>query len=250
MKPALGFQWVNPLKQWADIPAGAKLQQAESNIINDRLQYCFGQHLIKVGRLSSAIQTPSSLIDHQINLVSSIDVNESFGLVTEFDEIAIQSNSIDAIIVNHVIEYCADPHQVLRELHRILLPNGNMVISIFNPFSFLLFYKFLPGGQYHNFKHGRFFSVGRIKDWMDLLGFEVVDEQKLFFSKLGQESETLDASTWPKIVKSVLPWCAGVTVLTVKKREWPLTPIRPRLRYKTVFNPSVSNPSVNTKNRS
>ena len=249
MKPALGFQWINPLTKWASIPAGERLKRTEAIVINDRLQYCFGQYMVKVGSLSCELDTPTCLINKQINLASSIELNDKFGLITEFDELAIQSNSIDAIVVSHVIEYCADPHQVLRELHRVLLPNGNMIISFFNPLSFLFLYKLWPSSKYKEFKRGRFFSVARIKDWMDLLGFEVVDEHKLFYSQIGQDKKVLDNGTWPTLMKNIFPWCAGVTVLTVKKREWPLTPIRPRLRYKTVFNPSVGRPSVNTKTK-
>ena len=247
MKPALGYRWVLPLSQWQNIPAGELLLKAESTIINERLQYCFGQHLLKVGALSCDVQTPQSLINHQINLNSEYSRSSNVGVVSEFDEMAFQSNSIDAAVVSHVIEFCADPHQVLRELHRVLLPNGNMIISVFNPLSFLFFNKLWFGTQFRQFRQGRFFTIGRIKDWMSLLGFEVIDEQSLFYSRLGQSGQELDLGTWPKIVKSIMPWASAVTVLTVKKREWPLTPVRPRLRYKTVFNPSVGRPSVNTK---
>lgn len=250
LKPAIGYRWVLPINDWQSIPVGHLLQKAETAIINERLQYCFGQHLLKVGALSCELKTPQSLINHQINLTSDYNSSSKAGIISEFDEMAFQSNSIDAAVVSHVIEFCADPHQVLRELHRVLIPNGNMIISVFNPLSFLATNKLWFGSQFQQFRQGRFFTLSRIKDWMSLLGFEVIDEQSLFYSRLGQSGEQLDTGTWPKLIKTVMPWAAGVTVLTVKKREWPLTPVRPRLRYKTVFNPSVSRPTVNTKNTS
>lgn len=246
MKPALGYRWIKPLQTWHQIPIGQLLHEKESEVINDRLQYCFGQHLIKLGSLSSDINTSCSFIDHQINVGSELNSSSAVGVISEFDELPFQSNSVGAVVANHVIEYCADPHQVLRELHRVLIANGNLVISIFNPFSLIALQRFVPSSFYHDFKKGRFFTVGRVKDWLNLLGFEIVDEQQMFYTRLGQQHEHLDEGTWPKFIKTLMPWSAGVTVITAKKREWPLTPVRPRLRYKTIFRPTITGTTAST----
>lgn len=265
LKPALGYKWVSPLLNWQSIPMGQTLKDSEQKVIDERLQYCFGHHLLKVGSLSASISTHTSVIPHQVNLHTENDTLKSGGIVGEFDEWPLLSNSIDAVLLTHLIEYCPDPHQVLREVHRVLMPNGNVIISLFNPWSMLTLHKYFPNQQYKSFKNGRFFSTSRVKDWLSLLGFEVIDESSLFYStffvekskkqrKATNEEELLadntnnhsvDSSAFSNILKTIMPWAAGVKIITAKKREWPLTPIRPRARHKTVFSPAISNRSFN-----
>ncbi|HEX5393555.1 MAG TPA: class I SAM-dependent methyltransferase [Rhodocyclaceae bacterium] len=82
------------------------------------------------------------------------------------------SNSVDLVVLPHVLEFDANPHQVLREVERVLVPEGQVLITGFNPFS-------LWGAKRRFGRHGRgapwegrYISVPRLRDWFALLGFE------------------------------------------------------------------------------
>ena len=51
------------------------------------------------------------------------------------EELPFTSQSLDLVILPHVLEFAADPHAVLREVERVLMPEGRVVISGFNPAS-------------------------------------------------------------------------------------------------------------------
>lgn len=82
------------------------------------------------------------------------------------------ANSVDLVVLPHVLEFDENPHQVLREVERVLVPEGSVVVAGFNPFSLwgarrkLSRLKELPPWR------GHYISVPRLKDWFALLGLE------------------------------------------------------------------------------
>lgn len=244
MKPALGYNQIDSVDSWQQLPKGESLLALECELVREKLRLCFGQHLVKLGGLSSQIDTSECLINHQINLINGTSRNSHSGVISELDELPFQESSVDAVLANHVLEFCPDPHQVLRELHRILIANGNLVLTIVNPVSMMSFARLWPFKSHKPFWKGRFFSVSRVKDWLNLLGFEVTEEAYCGYSTLLGNSKLTDKERTAAIFSSVLPKSGAVCILVAKKRQWPLTPIRPRVRYKTAFSPAVRSASL------
>ena len=73
----------------------------------------------------------------------------------------------------HVLEFHGDPHQILREVERILIPDGQLVITGFNPLSLWGLRRKLPKCPDAFPLNGNYISVLRLKDWLQLLNFEV-----------------------------------------------------------------------------
>lgn len=96
-------------------------------------------------------------------------------VINRYEELPFATNSIDLVVMPHILEFAEEPHQVLREVDRVLVPEGQIVLTGFNPVSLwglrqlmarLGMAPFLP-------REGQFISLPRIKDWMKLLSFEV-----------------------------------------------------------------------------
>jgi SAM-dependent methyltransferase len=73
----------------------------------------------------------------------------------------------------HALEFHDDPHQILREVERILIPDGQLVITAFNPISLWGLRRKLPKHPDTFPLNGNYISVLRLKDWLQLLNFEV-----------------------------------------------------------------------------
>ncbi len=93
----------------------------------------------------------------------------------DFTELPFASQSLDLVVLPHVLEFIAEPHQVLREVERVLIPEGQVIICGFNPTSLwgmrqaagrLTGAHFLP-------QNGEFIRLPRLKDWLKLLNMEV-----------------------------------------------------------------------------
>ena len=101
--------------------------------------------------------------------------NANVAVIYDLTDMPFASQSLDLIILPHVLEFSSEPHQVLREVERVLIPEGRLVICGFNPASLwgvrqmvgrLSGAPFLP-------LDGEFISVPRLKDWLKLLNLEV-----------------------------------------------------------------------------
>lgn len=86
-------------------------------------------------------------------------------------QLPFANNSVDLVVLPHVLDFTTHPHQVLREVERILLPEGRVVLTGFNPWS-LWGVKRILAGRTNTPWSGKFFSLPRIKDWLQLMGLE------------------------------------------------------------------------------
>lgn len=95
--------------------------------------------------------------------------------VARFEELPFDTQSLDLVVLPHVLEFADDPHQVLREVERVLRPEGRVIVSALNPVSLWGAHQatisrvrtgFLP-------REGRFIGLPRLRDWLKLLGFEL-----------------------------------------------------------------------------
>jgi SAM-dependent methyltransferase len=92
-------------------------------------------------------------------------------------QLPLASQSLDLLILPHGLELTADPRHVLREAERVLMPEGRMIISGFNPLSTWGLRHSLTGERRRRAAgapwDARFIGLLRLKDWLNLLGFEL-----------------------------------------------------------------------------
>jgi len=100
--------------------------------------------------------------------------------VTDFSALPFSANSLDLVVLPHALELTPDPHAALREVERVLVPEGRVVICGLNPASLWALRMRrerltrrlgieptdLPPA-------GELIGYWRLRDWLRLLGFEV-----------------------------------------------------------------------------
>jgi len=128
----------------------------------------------------------------------------------------------------HILEFSDNPHQTLREAARVLVPEGHVMLTIFNPMSFWGLKKRMIKAKSYPW-YGQFFSLSRIKDWLALLGLEVVDVQ--FFSHelpINNEKWLKRLSFIETIGRRWWPMMGGQYVIVAKKRVVNITLLKPK----------------------
>jgi len=96
-------------------------------------------------------------------------------VVHDVADLPFASQSLDLVVLPHVLEFAREPHQVLREVERVLIPEGQVIICGFNPAS-LWGLRQAAGritGNYFLPLNGEFIHLPRLKDWLKLLNMEV-----------------------------------------------------------------------------
>jgi SAM-dependent methyltransferase len=102
-------------------------------------------------------------------------------LVTDFSALPFEANSLDLVVLPHSLELNTDPHATLREVERVLVPEGKLVICCLNPASLWglrqrrahLYRRLGAGNKLFLPDAGDFIGYRRLRDWLRLLSFEV-----------------------------------------------------------------------------
>ena len=90
------------------------------------------------------------------------------------EELPFESQSIDLLVLPHTFECTEHPHEVLREVERVLVPEGRVVISGFNPWSLWGARSRIPGlDPWMPQDPAVQVSLARLKDWFKLLSLEL-----------------------------------------------------------------------------
>lgn len=241
MKPALRSKKPIYPTSWEQLPAGPELQSHIEDCLSEDSRRFFGYHFVKVGCLSGEINLPSCTIKHIINVVNPLCVeagkkNKASLLIADPHDLPLAENSVDAFLLALELDFSRDPHQIVREVARSLIPNGHLVIVGFNPFSLAGLFRFLPLKSNTMLRQARFFSSMRIKDWLHLLGFEVVEQHQLIFSSLMLKHQSPWLLKIEKLCRRYLPIFSSIYVIVAKKRVVPLSLIKPKWKPSPKFS--------------
>lgn len=239
MKPALSDKDRTSPYDWQQFSQGQALTDAISRQLQPWWQQIFGYYMLKVGDLSCQMDTSHCKIQHHIGVGR---FSPQASLLAEADALPVAQNSVDAVLLNHCLEYTADPHHVVREAHRVLMPDGYLLLSGINPYSSVGLLKWLPGLAQKYPWHGRFFSASRVKDWLHLIGFEVLSEQRFFCSAM--LAKDYKATRWQLWSEQHLNYFGASYLLVARKRELPLTPIKPKWQLSPAFTQQVKGVSA------
>src|SRR5437868_3054829 len=158
----------NTLHAWFATPLGKYLLEKEQAYLDDVTPDIFGFHALQLG-LPQVDLLRESRIAHRMR-IAPFDQPD---LLAKTHELPIATQSIDMVLLPHVLEFAAEPHAVLREVDRVMMPEGRLVILGFNPWSLWGLRSSLGPSRDEYPWNGRFMSLLRVKDWLALLGFEV-----------------------------------------------------------------------------
>ena len=169
--------------------------------------------------------------------VPTDSVVEDTLILDAFEALPIASDSIDLLVLPHVLEFCSDPHQVLREAQRVLRPDGKLMISGFNPVSFWgarqLFMRPLPSRLSRPYlpEEGQFISAPRLRDWCKLLSFDIESTQYGCFAPPCRSDIWLKRWDFLEGVGDRLwPICGAIHFTTAVKRVVGMRLVGPALR--------------------
>ena len=218
------------LRQWYQTPLGEAVEKQECMAMEELLPSLFGYHLVQLSEHGTSKYLGKSTIRHHV-IVDTDDHNVDCGISLRANahQVSIASDSVDAVLLPHTLDVDMAPHQVLREVDRILVPEGKVVVIGFNPWS--------SWGMRHMFNlwssknpwNLRFISPFRLKDWLTLLGFEI-ETVKTFFHRppLMHPLAVRKLQFMDRLGNNIWPAFGGIYILVANKKVSTMTPIRPR----------------------
>jgi len=188
------------LPQWLKTPAGEYLLAWEQRHLDQAVADVFGFHALQLGlpelealaanRMPHrwlAVESPPAAAEARAEGgVESLPASPAKAAITlhcHFDALPFESASLDLVVLPHSLELARDPHLTLREVERVLVPEGRVLILGFNPASLWgtrqrlgrLRRRLGLGTDRDLFlpRAGEFIGYRRLRDWLRLLSFEV-----------------------------------------------------------------------------
>lgn len=218
------------LRDWLGQLPGACVREEENRCLEELLEELFGYYLVRVDVCGwDGVVLEGSRIRMQLGITCPGQSGGGLPVVhARSEQLPIASDSIDVVLLQHTLDFCADPHQVLREAERILIPEGKLIVVGFNPWGQWGLWRLLARYGRHQPWRGRFLSRGRLHDWLALLGFDLARSHWLFYRPpLGQRWLMERLAFLEHLRPNWLSPLAAVHVTLAVKRVSTLTPIRP-----------------------
>jgi SAM-dependent methyltransferase len=187
------------LQGWLRSPLGQYLMAWECRQFDLAVADVFGFHALQLG-LPEIDALAANRMPHR--WLATPVPQPGAQLVTEYSALPFPANSLDLVVMPHALELSPDPHATLREVERVLVPEGRVIITGLNPLSLWglrqrrarlyrrlgLAPSFLPQDE--------FIGYLRLRDWVRLLGFEVEAGRFGCYRPAFQSEGWLDRVDW------------------------------------------------------
>lgn len=227
---------VQALSDWLATPTGRYLMQWEQAQLDAVVDDLFGYHALQLGLPQLPALAVNRMPHRWVAVPEAADAQDPspgapLALVTHAAALPFQESSLDLVVLPHTLELSADPHAVLREVQRVLVPEGRVVICGFNPLSLWGLRQtrarmlrrvglgatwcgtlFLP-------QVGDLIAPHRLRDWLKLLSFDVQRCQMGCFRPAVTSKRWLDRFAWMDAVgKQSWPFLGSAYFVVATKK--------------------------------
>ncbi|MAS82837.1 MAG: hypothetical protein CMF45_09125 [Legionellales bacterium] len=214
---------------WFSGSLGRMVYAAEIEKLENILQGLFGYHILQYGYSAESNYLAASQIKNKSTLLlENTEVDSSItAIYANAEELPIAIDCVDVIVLPHVLEYYKDVHKILREMERILISDGHVVIIGINPLSLWGLWNMFRFCSDEISWRGRLVSISRLKVWLLLLNFEIKELTRFFFlPPLNNHNLLKKLMPLELLGRYCWPIFGGLYVVVAKKRTVPLNPLK------------------------
>lgn len=234
---------LNEQQRWYQSTAGLYLRAKEQALYDQAVVDLFGFNALQMGCLQMDLLS-NSRIPNRFTADEWHVATPNNHLSCSDDFLPFAEQSLDLLLLPHRLEFSSRPHQTLREAERVLLHEGHLLISGFNPMSTWGFAgklkKIFSSKQTYPW-HGHFIGLTRMKDWLALLGFEIISVQ------MACHIPPFEAASWQQrfcfLDQLGGNMLGGVYFIVAKKRVTGMTPIKPNWKGASLASHLITRPT-------
>ena len=231
------------IDEWYQTPLGQQLFDDLKTRLDPVLATTFGYHSLQIGCTNLANRLLESCrVKRQFSLGS---VNDGVDLQAYPSLLPVAADSVDLVVLMHHLSNTTEPHAILREVSRVLIPEGKLIIIDFNPLSLWGVRHFFQSWLEQTPWSGHYYTARRLVDWMQLLGFDQQKHYRVgYMPPISRGSATRRLSWLEKGLKNWLKFSGALNVLVFDKNISPMTPIRHRWVTRKLLPGKIARPSV------
>ncbi len=217
------------LDAWFGSSLGRVLLTAERAVVGAALEDVFGRQFLQLGHWGTSSETFLPLARTPRRALVA-EPGACGACVSHAAQLAIQTQSVDAVLLPHTLEFEPEPQAVIREVDRVLVGEGHVLVLGFEPVG--------PWALRHLLARGSFppglvgtLSRRRLRDWLALLGFDIIETRRFLHALplAGIEQGAMTRGL-ERLGRRLDGRLGSAYLIKAKKRVYTLTPIRPRSR--------------------
>lgn len=212
---------------WLDTPLGQYLAAAESAWFDRVAADIFGYRAVQI-----ELPRMGCLQKNRMPWRITAGMSAGVDLRCQPEQLPFGEQSLDLLALPHVLDFVEDPHAMLREAARVLMPEGRLLITGFNPWSLWGLRRLKPGEIQQGAPWlGNALALSRLKDWLALLGLETLRGEFLCYSLPLQREGWLGKTRFLELAGDRWwPTAGSVYCLEVVKRVKGMRIIEPQWR--------------------
>ncbi len=233
------------LTAWWHGPLGRALISAESELLAEALEDVFGWELLQVGVWGDSRELLMGSRTRRQTIVAAGYHREYADVVGRPSHLPVTSDCVDAVLLPHTLEFAVDPYAIVREVDRVLVGEGQLLVLGFRPWSLWGLRVLASRGAFPPGMR-RILSDRRVRDWLVLLGYEIVTVRRYLYCSPWSSGGSNGHDNGRILRRGLInPLPAGAYLLKARKRVYALTPpIRPRLRERPAVIPGLVKPTT------
>jgi SAM-dependent methyltransferase len=235
------------LSAWWESPLGRALLAAEAELLSAALEDVFGWELLQIGAWGNARELLAGSRTRRKSLIAAAAFPCGANIIARPSQLPVIGDCVDAALLPHTLEFSPDPYAVLREVDRVLVGEGQLLVLGFRPWSA---WGMRARWSRSGFPPGmrRILSERLLREWLVLLGFEVIAAQRyLYLSPWSRGLSTGEGAGRMLRRGLTYPLPAGGYLLKARKRVYALTPVRPRMREKAAVIGGLVKPTTRSQ---
>lgn len=232
------FEGPAELRHWFNTPIGEVYRHAESALLSKKLSENFRAEVLQIDFVGWEDEFHEAMRFAHYTILDNkaTDKTKYTRVVGQPSSLPIDTHSVDIVIMPHTLEFDDNPHQVLREVNRVLKPEGIVLLMGFNPWAFWHVPRFFPQTKRKTPWNGKFISRYRLIDWLKLLNFEIeVSQGCCLFPLRKNKSFNTNHSMVEKLL-AWLPFVPAAYFIMAVKRVSKGTPVFQLQQLKDTFS--------------
>lgn len=229
-------------EEWLKTPLGEALLQQEARVVEEALDGIFGEYCLQLGLWGDKRTFLRFTRTQRCSLIAETAEGEP-SAIAEMHRLPVESDSLDAVLLPHTLDYTDRQHAILREVDRVLRSNGHVVILGFKPLGLWGLRRLVPGA---GMPPGADYLISerRLRDWLQLLDMRIQSASHYFFHWPLPGNKARGSKKWERRGQAWWPELAACYMLTAQKRVSTLTQVRPLWRRKPQVVAGLAEPST------
>lgn len=212
--------------QWFQTPPGRRVLSQVQRALDQLIPAIPGQVALQIGGPRGVSFLTSGRLSYSAWAYDAMSCcKHDHAIYVDYTALPIESDSVNLVVLAFALETASHPHAILAEVYRVLRPGGQVIILGLNGMSLWAWGCRLRRSD-HFIQNAHFYSVWRLKRWLNAIGYGIIRNQTMCFSLPGRRASESFLWRWFEVMGQVfMPKMGASYLIYAQKKTAGMTPL-------------------------